>query len=96
MAKIFERDSKIIKDHMYSRLGKAIKFQYRQVINSGVSSRRRQNVSFKFKNTFNLDIKPIVVKVPVQKKRPTSSFACVDRSRSFCGHQSVLLYQLKQ
>ena len=86
MAKIFGKNSEVVKYHMYSRLGQAIKLQNRIVINSGVRQDNSVHKPKKAKKSFNF-----VYKTPEKapNKRPTSSFSSVDRMHSFCKYQPV-------
>lgn len=83
MAKIFGKNSSVVKYDMYSRMGRALKFQHRLVINSGVKQSDTRTRKSKANNiTFKTP-----EKVPVN--RPTSSFAVVDREHVFCAFQPV-------
>jgi len=88
MAKVLGRNSSVVKYHMYSRLGKALKFQHRLVINSGVRQEKEHSRKVRTKNHINF-----AFKTPEKSliKRPTSSFAVVDREHVFYKFQPVRL-----
>jgi len=81
----------VLRDEMYSRLGKVVKQQQQIIANSCMPSKRIHNHSSKLQ-PINLyrTISPVFRRVQVKVKRATSSFASVDRSSPFNNYQPVI------
>jgi len=79
MARMVGKDSEVVKDKMFSRLGKTIRSEQQVMINNGVRSDTR---NYRTKHGINFTVRPNVLSSTLSKKRPTTSFTSVNRKQT--------------
>ena len=83
---VLVKEPKLLSDEMYSRLGKAIKLQYKPIVGGSTKNSHRKNSSLDDTPHFHTESFSTRYRIT----RPTSSFGSVSRDSGFNNYRSVI------